>query len=147
MECRIGIGHDKLYESECHVMMDRLEIDRLLRGLYEARARGDLDAVCRSFSDDARFEIAGASHASPIAVTAVGIDEFRPLLTVMIKTFKLSDYAILAMIIDGMKAAVHWRATIHSRITRVGVRTELVDVVEVGSAGRINSYVEFFAPR
>jgi len=44
-------------------MMDRLAIDRLLRELYAARVRGDLDAVCGSFVDDARFKIAGASRS------------------------------------------------------------------------------------
>lgn len=128
-------------------MTDRLEIDRLLRELYAARVRGDLDAVCRLFSNDAKFEIAGASHSSPIAVTRAGVNEFRPLLTLMIKTFKLSDHAILSIIIDGAKAAVHWRAKVHSRITGTIVPTELVDLVEVGSGGRINSYTEFFVPR
>ncbi len=127
-------------------MMDRLKIDRLLRELYAARVRGDLDAVCGSFLNDARFEIAGASHGSPIAVTSIGVDKFRPLLALMIKTFKISDPSILSIIIEGMKAAVHWRATVHSRITGTTVATELVDVIEVRE-DRIASYIEFFVPR
>src|SRR5216683_4195655 len=127
-------------------MMDRLKIDRLLRDLYAARVRGDLDAVCRSFLNDARFEIAGASHASPIAVTSVGVDKFRPLLALMIRTFKISDQSILSIIIEGMKAAVHWRATVHSRITGTTIETELVDLIEVRD-DHIASYIEFFVPR
>jgi ketosteroid isomerase-like protein len=64
----------------------------------------------------------------------------------MIKTFKLSEHTILAMLIDGAKAAVHWRAKIHSRITGTTVLTELVDLIEIRN-GRIASYVEFFVPR
>jgi ketosteroid isomerase-like protein len=127
-------------------MMDRLKIDRLLRDLYAARVRGDLDAVCGSFLNDARFEIAGASHASPIAVTSVGVDKFRPLLALMIRTFKISDQSILSIIIEGLKAAVHWRATIHSRVTGTTVETELVDLIEVRD-DHIASYIEFFVPR
>ena len=127
-------------------MTDRPKIDRLLRDLYAARIRGDLDAVCGSFLNDARFEIAGASHGSPIAVTSIGVDKFRPLLALMIKTFKISDPSILSIIIEGMKAAVHWRATVHSRITGTTVATELVDVIEVRE-DRIASYIEFFVPR
>ena len=127
-------------------MTDRSTVQRLLHGLYAARVRGDLDAVCRAFSDTATFQIAGASHASPIAVTAVGVDKFRPLLAMMIKTFKLSDHSILLMIIDGARAAVHWRAMIHSRITGTTVSTELADLVEIEN-DRIVSYIEFFAPR
>jgi ketosteroid isomerase-like protein len=127
-------------------MTDRFEIDRLLRELYAARLRGDLDAVCRSFSDDAVFQIAGAGQVSPVSNRAVGVGEFRPLLGVMIKTFKLRDQVILEVLIDGMKAAVHWRAGVYSRITGTMVLTEFVAIVEVRDA-RIVSYLEFFAPR
>ena len=127
-------------------MTDRLEIDRLLRELYAARLRGDLDAVCRSFSEDAVFQIAGAGQVSPVSNRAVGVGEFRPLLGVMIKTFKLRDQVILEVLIDGMKAAVHWRAGVYSRITGTMALTEFVAIVEVRDA-RIVSYLEFFASR
>ena len=125
-------------------MINRLETDRLLRELYDARVRGDLEAVCRIFAHDAKFQIAGPSHATQISVSSVGIDQLRPLLAVMIKTFKLSEHTILSMILDGAKAAVHWRAKVHSRITGQRLLTELVDIIEI-RGGRIASYIEFFA--
>jgi ketosteroid isomerase-like protein len=128
-------------------MTERVEIERLLLELYAARVRGDLAAVCATFTNDANFQIAGSSsNASPISMKALGVGEFRPLLAIMIKSFKLSEQIILAMLIDGAKAAVHWRAKIHSRITGTTVLTELIDVVEVKD-GRIASYTEFFVPR
>jgi ketosteroid isomerase-like protein len=127
-------------------MTDRLEINRLLRELYAARVRGDLNGVCRTFSNDANFQIAGASHGNPIAIAAVGIDEIRTWLALLIKTFQLTDQAVLSTIIDGTKAAVHWRATIHSRITGAAVVTELVDLIQIRDA-RVASYIEFFVPR
>ena len=127
-------------------MTARLEIDRLLRELYAARVSGDLDGVCRIFSRDAEFQIAGTSQSSPIAIIAVGIDGIRSWLALMIKTFRLNDQTVLSVIIDGAKAAVHWRATIHSRITGAAVVTELVDLVEIRD-GRIASYIEFFVRR
>src|SRR5258708_38553337 len=126
--------------------MERIEIEGLLQDLYSAREQGDLAALCQIFAANATFQIAGASHASPISIIAVGIDEFRPWLALMIKTFKLSDVAILSMIIEDAKAAVHWRAKIHSKITGIMVLTELVDLVELRD-GRIASYTEFFVPR
>jgi len=128
-------------------MTERVEIERLLLELYAARVRGDLAAVCATFTNDAHFQVAGASsNASPIAMKAVGVSEFRPLLAIMIKSFKLSEHTVLAMLIDGAKAAVHWRAKVHSRITGTTVLTELIDIVEVKD-GRIASYTEFFVPR
>lgn len=122
-------------------------MDRLLRDLYAARLRGDLDAVCGSFSDDARLQVAGASRPSPLAVKASGAREYRALFNVMLKSFKISDLTILSIIIDGAKAAVHWRAKVYSRITGTTAPTELIDLVEVDDGGRITRYTEFFIPR
>ena len=127
-------------------MTDREQIDGLLRGLYAARLRGDLDAMCKAFAEDAVFQIAGAGQVSPVSSRAVGAGEFRPLLAVMLKTFRLRDHVILGMLIDGMKAAVHWRAGVHSRITGTIALTEFVALVEIRDA-RIVSYLEFFASR
>lgn len=126
-------------------MIGRQETEQLLRDLYAARVSGDIAAVYDKFSPDARLQIAGASHSTPVAVTAVGSGQYRPLLAIMIRTFKLSDEQIMSLLIDGTKAAVHWRAKIFSRLTGTTVLTELVDMIEIRD-GRIGSYIEFFAP-
>ncbi len=126
--------------------MDREEIDRLIRELHSARVRGDLTAICRVFADDGHFQIAGASDGKPIAITAHGLRDFRPWLAMMVKAFRLNDYELLSLVIDGPRAAAHWRVRIHSKITGSAVPTELVDLVEV-RAGRIATYTEFFVPR
>jgi ketosteroid isomerase-like protein len=125
---------------------DRAGIEGLLFALYEARSRGDLQAVCDSFTDDATFEIAGASNQMPLAMRAVGAAKYRQLLAIMIRTFKLTDLRILSMLIDGDKAAVHWRADVYSRIRGTTVSTELMDMIEI-RGGRIGVYTEFFVPR
>ena len=125
--------------------MNRLEIEQLLKELHAARTEGQLDRLCALFAPDASFKIAGASDGKPIAITAHGTREIRTWLAVMLKTFKLSRYQMLSMVIDGARAAAHWRVDIHSKITGVVVPTELVDLVEV-SGGRITAYREFFAP-
>ena len=127
-------------------MADRTEIERLLRELYAARVRGDLVGVCRAFSNDAVVQIAGAGNVSPIGVKSIGIGQFRPLLGLLIKSFKLSEYTALSIIVDGEKSAVHWQAKVHSRITGTMVLTEFVDLVEVRDQ-RICSYTEFFVSR
>jgi ketosteroid isomerase-like protein len=128
-------------------MTERVEVERLLLELYAARLRGDLAAVCATFTNDARFQVAGASStASPVAMAATGVSEFRPLLAIMIKSFKLSEQSVLTMLVDGQQAAVHWRAKVYSRITGTTVQTELMDLVHVRD-GRIASYIEFFVPR
>jgi ketosteroid isomerase-like protein len=126
-------------------MTNRLEVETLVKDLHAARTEGRLDAVCALFAPDARFKIAGASDGKPIAITAQGDAEIRAWLAVMLKTFKLTRYQLLSLVIDGARVAAHWRVDIHSKITGVIVPTELVDLLEV-KGGRITSYREFFAP-
>jgi ketosteroid isomerase-like protein len=140
------IFQDLVYLLGLGAMTDRSEIDGLLRGLYAARLRGDLDGMCKAFADDAVFQIAGAGQVSAVSNRAVGLGEIRPLLAVMIKTFKLRDQVIQDVLIDGLKAAVHWRAGVHSRITGTIALTEFAALVEIRD-GRIASYLEFFTPR
>ena len=125
--------------------MNRLEIEKLLQQVYAARTEGQLDKLCALFAADASFKIAGASDGKPIAIMARGAAEIRTWLGMMLKTFKLSRFQMLSVVIDGSRAAVHWQVDIHSKITGVIVPTELVDLVEV-SDGRVTTYREFFAP-
>ncbi len=123
-------------------MTDRSQVEKLLKEAYDARKRGDLDALCGYFADNPTFVMAGAREASPIAVQCVDGDTFRTVVDAMIKTFEWIDHQILSMIIDGPKAAVHWRGRIRSAVTGEDVVTELVDIITL-SGGKIQSFVEF----
>jgi ketosteroid isomerase-like protein len=127
-------------------MANRVEIETIFRELHAARVAGDLDGVCRNFAADGAFQIAGASDGKPIAITAASLREFRPWLAMMVKAFRLQDYKLLSLLVDGEKAAAHWRVRIDSKITGKSVPTELVDLIEV-RGGRIATYTEFFVPR
>lgn len=123
----------------------RAQIERVLDALYAARIGGELGKLVGLFAPDAQFRISGSSDGKPIAIAVRDEAQIRGWLTVLLKSFSLSGYTVLARIIDGNRAAVHWRAVIHSRITGASIATELMDLVEV-RGGRITSYVEFFAP-
>lgn len=127
-------------------MPNRLEVERLLRELYDARLAGDLERLCRTFTGDARLEIAGASYTNPIAIRASGIAEIRTWLAPLVKTIQIGDQEILSMIVEDSSAAVHWQSRIRSRVTGTSVLTDLIDMIQVRD-GRIASYIEFFVPR
>ena len=126
-------------------MVERAEVEELLKRLYAARVGGRLDELCALFSAHANFRIAGASDGKPIALAAQGREAIRPWLAMMVKTFKLARHEILTTLIDGQRGAVRWRADIHSRITGAVVATELVDMIEVAD-GEISAYIEYFVP-
>jgi ketosteroid isomerase-like protein len=125
---------------------ERAVAERLIQQLHAARVGGDLAALCRLFAEDGRFEIAGASADKPVAIRAEGLAAFRPWLAMLLKVFRLSDYMLLSLIVEGPRAAAHWRANIYSKVTGITVPTELVDLVELKDE-RIVSYNEFFVPR
>ena len=123
-------------------MTDRADIERIIQAAYAARKAGDLDAISKVFTSNARFEVAGSSTASPAALKAEGAKSMQAALKEMITVFEWLDQEILSMVIEGQKAAVHWRGTIRSTATGETVRTELVDVFEI-DGGRISSLIEF----
>lgn len=124
---------------------DRARIEQVLDALYAARLGGELDRLAGLFAKQSQFRISGSSDGKPISIAVHDSVQIRGWLAVLLKSFSLSEYALIARIVDGSRAAVHWRAVIHSRITGASIATELVDVVEV-QGDRITSYVEFFAP-
>ena len=127
-------------------MAERVVAERMIGRLHAARIAGDLNGLCRLFADQGRFEIIGASADKPIAIRAKNIAEFRPWLAMMVKVFRLADYALLSLVVEWPRATAHWRTDIYSKVTGVTVPTELVDLVEL-SDDRILNYTEFFAPR
>ena len=126
-------------------MLDRLQVEQLVRELHTARLAGDLERLCALYADEARLRIAGSTDGKPIAIAAIGSAEIRPWLSVLVKTFRLTQYTLLSLSIDVPRAAAHWRVDIHSKITGVVIPTELVDLIEVRD-GRIASHIEFFVP-
>jgi len=126
-------------------MTDRSQVEQLVRELHKSRLEGDLDRLCGLYGADARLRIAGTTDGKPIAIAATGSAEIRPWLSILVKTFRLSQYTLLSLTVDGARATAHWRVDIHSKITGVVVPTELVDLIDV-RGGAIASHTEFFVP-
>lgn len=127
-------------------MTERRQVEEVVRRLHAARLEANLEQLCALFASDARMRIQGTSDGKPIAIEARGADQIRPWLSILVKTFRLGEYQLLSLTIEGGRAAAHWQVSIHSKITGALVPTELVDLVDVRD-GHISSYVEFFVPR
>ncbi len=127
-------------------MAERVVAERIIQDLHAARVAGDLAAMCRLFSEQGHFRIAGASADKPIAISADDLAAFRPWLAMLVKAFRVTNYELLSLVVEWPRATAHWRADIYSKITGVTVPTELVDLVEL-EGSRIVAYSEFFVPR
>ena len=73
--------------------------------------RGDLEAVAKLFAANAIFQVAGADDASPMPTLVKGNAGIRSLMQGMMENLEVSDFTIVAMLIDGPSAAVRWQAT------------------------------------
>ena len=123
-------------------MIERGTIEALLREAYDARKRGDVEGVRRCFVDNPHFELAGAAHASPVAVRAMDGDAFRAVLSGLVEAFEFLDHEILSLLVDGPRAAVHARARVRSRATGEEATTQFADIIAFEN-GRIASFTEF----
>jgi ketosteroid isomerase-like protein len=122
--------------------MNRNEIETLVRKLYETRVDGDIDALSQLFAEDATFQIAGSPEYSMLASLAEGHETVMSLMRTIVDTFSLSDVKILDLLVDGDKAAVRWRATVHVMTTGQTVTTEIAAFVEIAD-GKVVSLIEF----
>jgi ketosteroid isomerase-like protein len=127
-------------------MAERLVAQNIIERLHAARVSNDLAGMVGVFATQGRFRILGASADKPIAIESENLNAFKPWLAMLVKAFRINDYALMSLTVEWPRAIAHWRADIYSKVTGVTVPTELVDIVEV-SEERIVAYTEFFAPR
>jgi ketosteroid isomerase-like protein len=118
-------------------MAERGEIVRILEEAYAARQKGDMKRILGCFHEDGQFCAVGAES------TAKGHGQLTPAMQQLIDAFELLEYNIHCMVIEGDKAAVHWRGKFRSNATGKTAETDLLDLIEVKD-GRIASFHNFF---
>jgi ketosteroid isomerase-like protein len=121
-------------------MVDRDEAVALIRGAYDARTRGDKEALAQYFAESAHFEIAGdAALLEPVPVGAA-----RPMKTIgrLIEMFAFSDVELLDAVVEGRSIAARWKLKL-TAAGRQAVETQLFDLIELDQHGKIRSMVQF----
>ena len=109
-------------------MTDSETIRKIVRSTYEARSRGDLDETMASFADDVVFEFYGQGTDLPsMASEARGKAAVQRIIKELIDNFRLSDWQEVSLVVEGSKAALHWRANV--TFTQNG-RSEKFDVFD-----------------
>jgi ketosteroid isomerase-like protein len=123
-------------------MTDRATIESILKNAYAARVRGDVEATVGFFADGAVFALAGASHASPVALRCTDTAALRGALAGLVQAFEFRDHQILDLFVDGGKAALHTRVRVRAAATGEEETTEMADFVTFRD-GKIVSFLEF----
>jgi ketosteroid isomerase-like protein len=94
------------------------------------------------FADHAVFSLAGSPAASPVPMSVAGAAPLREAMGQLIADFHFEHVEILAIIVEGDRAAVHLRARVRSAGTGEVAETEIVDVMQFED-GRIISHRQF----
>lgn len=123
-------------------MTDRAKMEQTLRTVYAARQRGDVDGLMQHLAPEPVFHMAGAAHASPVAMRIEGTEPFRAAMQQMVTIFVMEDYDLHTILIDGDRAAVQWHARFRSTVTGDRLETELFNLVTFKD-GRIVSFMQF----
>ncbi len=122
--------------------MDRAQVEQLVKKVYAARVRGDADGIVAGFAEDAVFRLSGSPQASAVAARADGAEGVRKQMAQFIQAFEFQRHEILAILVDGARAAVHSRITVRATATGQSAVTELCDLLEFKD-GRIASFTQF----
>jgi ketosteroid isomerase-like protein len=111
-------------------MMEKDEIKRLIRAAYGARVRGDLEGTLAEFSDDAVFEMNARGLEAPgMGAPIEGKAAIRQAMGELIRNFKFSDWKEIALIVEGDKAALHWRANVTSTANGRSAVFDVMDLI------------------
>jgi ketosteroid isomerase-like protein len=120
-------------------MLAREDALTMLRDIYEARARGDKDAVADCFAEGAHFEIVGDQGLQTVTLTASHPME---AISKLIDQFTFRDVELADAVVEGRKIAARWRLKVVVA-GREPIDTQLFDLIQPDDEGKIVSLVQF----
>jgi ketosteroid isomerase-like protein len=121
-------------------MLDRDIVLKTIDEVYAARVRGDKAALGRHWAEGASFKIAG--DPAPFKCLTFQTDEPMNAISDLMDRFLFSDLTRISAIVEGNQAAIRWGVTVTTQ-GHEPIRTELLDLIELGDDGRIRSFVQF----
>jgi ketosteroid isomerase-like protein len=123
-------------------MAEKAELETIIRDVYAARIRGDVDGILRHTDDDVAFSIAGCAASSAIPCAVRGRQALRDVMGQLISAFEFRNGQVMDMLIEGDRAVVHWRVQVRASPSGEAAETELVDLVAFRD-GKILSFRQF----
>jgi ketosteroid isomerase-like protein len=123
-------------------MAGRTERERVIREIYDARIRGDVDGILAHVHPGISFAIAGCPASSAVPCSVTGQDALRDLMGQLIATFEFRNNQVIDTMIDGDRAVVHWRVQVRAPASGQEAETEIVDLIEF-AGDKVLSFKQF----
>jgi ketosteroid isomerase-like protein len=116
-------------------------IETILRA-FEARAKGDIEALMSTFHPNATFELVGDRATTQIAGLTEGHSNLRATLVSLIDAFEFRKRDIVETVVEGDRAVIHSRVTVRFVPKDTVFQTDLLDAFRFQD-GKIIQLVEF----
>jgi ketosteroid isomerase-like protein len=123
-------------------MTSREAMLQTIERAYEARAKGDIDALMATFHPNATFELVGDSATTQIAGLTEGHSNLRTTLGGLIDAFEFRKRDIVDAVVEGDRAVIHSRVTVRFVPKGTVFETDLLDAFRFQD-GKIIQLVEF----
>lgn len=123
-------------------MTERAAVAELIHNAYAARHRGDLDGLMSCFHEQCSYRLAGGPQACEVFVQPDGHAAVRAQMAGLIATYAFSNIEELALMVDGDRATLHWRADVICLPTGRTGSFEIMDVVTIAD-GKLTSVTQF----
>jgi ketosteroid isomerase-like protein len=120
-------------------MADRETILCNIEAAYAARTRGDREALATYWAPGGKYRLVGAETLHGIEA---GANEANEAIGALIDLFQFQAVERLATLVDGNRAALHWRVTFTSGGSEPAT-VELCDLWEVADDGKLLSLTQF----
>jgi ketosteroid isomerase-like protein len=120
-------------------MADRETILRNIEAAYAARTRGDRAELATYWAPGGTYRLVGAEALPGIRA---GANDANEAIGVLIDLFQFHEVERLATLVDGNRAALHWRVTFTSGESDPAT-VELCDLWEVAADGKLVSLTQF----
>jgi ketosteroid isomerase-like protein len=123
-------------------MADREAVRQIIEGAYAARGKGDVAGVMAHFHTDASFELVGDTKLLSVAGASRGHTNLVQTMTQLSEAFEFLKRDYISFLVDGDRAAVHSRVTIHFVPKDHTFTTEILDLFKIRD-GKVIELVEF----
>jgi ketosteroid isomerase-like protein len=124
---RAFLSGDRCRSNKRGKQMDRSKAEELVKAVYGARVKGDVNEMMKLTDPDIVFEILGSNERSKVAVAIKGADTFRHSLSVLCENFELWNFEILTMLVEGDNIAFHWSAHVRNPKTGKAADSQVMD--------------------
>jgi ketosteroid isomerase-like protein len=123
-------------------MVQRSEVERVVRDSYAARKRNDVGETLKHFHPEVTFRIMGSEQLGPMTEAVHGLGPLRAMFENLFPAWDWSDFKIDHIHVDGDRAFVHLSGQIRHVPTGSVLKTEILDRLTIKD-GLIVDFAEF----